>query len=722
VVAILEYAIMLALLVLSLVTPPVAPAPAAPCFAAALPVIDSATTHADSVALVERFLASPPGGSEACGEMLAGFLIGLTSTPADDQWQERQRGQNFVQEAMRDHSDEPRLYLAMALLYKNRQSRVDAQRMLSRAEDREDQGEVPLTTREKALIWYYRGLIYQDEWISWRSYGQLDQTSQGQWRCSNDEMPTTESFTSSGTGSDNTWLIAVNQLCPQRFEENMDTYFKPRSDMNRDRLDALVKAYETAEATDPTFFAPGRELLGEWVYEANWERALQVANRIKAHFPNDYRANLYLGLVHHEMGKDSLAAQAFAWAMAELPPDMADAMEDIRPLLRDDQKQAYDQIDSTGQFEVRVAFWNSVDPMYLTTWNERRLEHWSRVTAANLMFSEPSTGELGCKTFAGQMWIRYGRPLHMRELMNPGARVVFWDLGDGPDVSFTRNFGYRSDRPTDEAIQYSTKLAAVAPQRYSLPTLVDSVQSLDVQVARMLGANDKPEILAYGGWPEGVHRDARAGVTVLDLSYFPVAQWRGKPGDRPGLRVEMAGMAQGQYSLTFEVWDQEAQRFYRTRDTLTTVTYGDSGFAASDVLLVRNVESPKGDDITSKDDLNLLPLYGSTLPKGQTLGLVWEVYRAGGASGRARYHVSVELQNAAHRPVLTRLMRGIGIGRRAAATRIEYDSNRPMENGHAVEWLELGSDLQEGTYRLVFGITDQQTGTVVEREREIRVR
>jgi hypothetical protein len=310
---------------------------------------------------------------------------------------------------------------------------------------------------------------------------------------------------------------------------------------------------------------------------------------------------------------------------------------------------------------------------------------------------------------------------------------VFWDLGDGPDVTFLRNFGYRSNRPTDEAIQYSTKLAAVAPQRYTSPTFVDSVQSLDVQVARMLGAHGKPEILVFGAWPEGIHPSAQAGVTVLDVSYFPVTQWRVKRGERPGMRVEMAGMAQGSYSVTFEVWDQESRRFYRQRDTLTTIAYGDSGFATSDVLLVRNVVSPKGEDITSRDDLNILPLYGSELPQGQTLGIVWETYRQGAASGRERYHVSIELQNAARRPVLTRA-RGIGnccsfserssprSGQGAAATRIEYDSDRPMENGKAVEWLELGSDLPIGNYRLVFTVTDRETGAVVEREREIRVR
>ena len=140
------------------------PARADGCFAVALPEIGEATTRADSLALAEKYLAAPPGGDSRCGDGLAGFLLGMKSSPAEDAWRERQRAGELIERALRDYSDEPRLYLALALVLHHRQSRTDALRNLDRATDRAGSGEVPLSPRELAILHYTRGMIQQDAW------------------------------------------------------------------------------------------------------------------------------------------------------------------------------------------------------------------------------------------------------------------------------------------------------------------------------------------------------------------------------------------------------------------------------------------------------------------------------------------------------------------------------------------------------------------------------
>ena len=80
-----------------------------------------------------------------------------------------------------------------------------------------------------------------------------------------------ESFSSSAT--DYSWLIPINQLCPERFAENMPLYFDSRADMKRDALKDLETAFAEAIATDSTFLAPAEGLLSEWVYLRDWDRA-----------------------------------------------------------------------------------------------------------------------------------------------------------------------------------------------------------------------------------------------------------------------------------------------------------------------------------------------------------------------------------------------------------------------------------------------------------------
>jgi len=692
------------------------------CLSVALPEINAAATRADSLALAERYLAAPPDGTPACGALLAGFLLGMQASPAEEAFRDRQRASQLIEQALRDYPDEPRLYLAMAVVQHYRQARTDAQRNLDRALEKAEESEVPLSRREIAILHYTRGTIHEDFWRDWRSYGQLDQISVGQWRCSKDQAPGTDNFSSSS--SDNTWLAPVNQLCPDRFSENMAKYFQPRTDMNRDAQADMIRAFRAAWDTDSSFRAPAMGMLADAVYEENWPAADSLSREYAARYPQDGWSPLFRGLVYHETGRDSLAALQFAAARAMIPDSVSAVLDDIRPLLRTDQQIAYDSLDTAGQHEVRTAFWTTLDPLYLTIWNERRLEHTARVVTAALLFRGSSSDTARAwDTFSGQMWIRYGRPEHIWELQAPAGRVVFWDYGPGPDVSFIRGFGYRGYRPTDEARQISNVLSRSAPQAFAMKTLVDSVLDLDVQVARTLGPQLRPQLLVYADWPAAAAPTSRAGLTLLDLLYFPVAQWRGNKPNRPGITAELNGMAAGAYSLTVEVWDTTARRLYRLRDTVSTLAPGDSGFAVSDIILASAITAPSGGDVTNRRELTVTPLYGTVLPEGQTLGLVWETYRtAGTPQPRERYHVSIELLDQSRQPVLARVLRGVVGESRRLESRIEFESVRPAAEGRSVEWLELTSNLKAGDYRLVVRIRDGQTGSEVVRERPFKVR
>jgi GWxTD domain-containing protein len=702
----------------------VAPAvrPAAPsCMETVLPEMRAAGSRADSIALAERYLREPPGGDQACGQLAAGYLLGMTTVAGEAGWQQRQQAGELINGALRNRPDESRLYLALGVTLYNRQSRTDAARALDRALERGDRG-VPLTAREVAIVHYLRGLMYQDQWRDWRSFGDLKATGVGQWRCSQSEAAASDNFTSSAV--DYTWLIPINQLCPDRFTENIALYYDPRSDMKRDALRDLEAAFARAMATDSTFLAPGEALLSEWVYLKDWERARPVAEQLVGRFPDDFRPRLYAGLVDHETGRDSAAVIEFGQAARRMPDSVAAVFNDVTALLRPDQLAALNALDSAGQALASAALWTSLDPVFLTTINERRTEHWARMAAAGLLFGEPSDPMTGWQSFAGKIWVRYGRPKHIWELAYPAGRVVFWDYGPGPDVTFTRGTAFRRYQPTDEGVQVSNRLARVSPQTYDPSALFDTTMALRSQVARMLGPGGKPQLLAYAEWPDSLSEEADAGLTLLDLMYQPVAQWRGRTAGRPGLSAELNGMAAGQYSLTVEVWDHARGRLYRLRDTISTLPIEDSTFVVSDLVLAGAVSAPR-DDVVSRRDLTFTPLYGGLAKQGAPLGLIWEIYRlVPPTDGRVRYRVVLEVRDAGQQPMLARVLRGIGIrGEQRRANSISYETTRPMTGGRAVEWVELSSDLKPGDYRVVMHLYDEDGGgREVIRERRFQVR
>ncbi len=60
--------------------------------------------------------------------------------------------------------------------------------------------------------------------------------------------------------------------------------------------------------------------------------------------------------------------------------------------------------------EYLTYYWNEKDPLRLTQYNERLLEHYSRVAFANLNFTEPRYNLIGWKSDRGEMVVRYGEP------------------------------------------------------------------------------------------------------------------------------------------------------------------------------------------------------------------------------------------------------------------------------------------------------------------------
>jgi GWxTD domain-containing protein len=692
----------------------------AQCLDQGLGTIAGASTRSDSSALIERFSQSPPGGDRACAGMLSGYLIGMTSSPAEDTWRDRQRGSELLEAALRSFGDEPRLYLAMGVLYHHRQSRTDAFRMLDRAEERADRSAVPLTPRERALIWYRRGLIHQDMWRDVRSYGRIKSTAQGQWHCGKFEQNVRDNFTS-GT-NDHEWLVGFNFVCPDQFAENMGRYYEPRDPTRVDDLTALEDAFSRALELDPTLVPAVEGLLAEYVYLGEWEKVERVARRLREQMPDDYRSHLFLALVLHETARDSLAGPEFGRAFVNMPEDEARRLDDIAALLTPEQRTWLESTDSSTRRVAATAYWNSLDPLYLTRVNERKIEHYARVVAADLMFTAQTLGERGADTYPGRIWIRYGRPLEMRELEMPTGRVVFWDYGPGPDITFTRGLGYQSYRWTDQGLQYTESLQKTTPQAYEPRTLFDELVPLEHQVVRTLDYQARPQLLIYTGVPADFAPESEAAFVLMDAQFQPAAQWRGKRPEAGGLRAELNQVARGSYSLTVEVWDRARERVGRLRDTITTLAVTDSSFMVSDLLLAgRIAPGPGTDDPTSRRELDMDPLYGTTLPAGATLGLYWEMYRFNEPEGRVETDVHLEVLDAGGRSVFARVLRGVGItGEREPAARVRYQSTRPLLNGRAIGWLELGG-LSAGEYRIRLRLTDRDSGREVVRERNLVV-
>ena len=158
--------------------------------------------------------------------------------------------------------------------------------------------------------------------------------------------------------------------------------------------------------------------------------------------PDNVDAHLYLGLLYYKTSKLSESYKEYQSALLLMPiTERLDFTYNSVVELLD--PVAEELISKLKPKEVRNfidAFWNASDPLFLTKYNERLLEHYSRVAYSNLRFGMP--GKPGWKTDRGEIVLRYGEPLkrtRYRPRINAGGRTavqVKTDVWQYRDMTF----------------------------------------------------------------------------------------------------------------------------------------------------------------------------------------------------------------------------------------------------------------------------------------------
>lgn len=168
---------------------------------------------------------------------------------------------------------------------------------------------------------------------------------------------------------------------------------------------------DAAIAADPRRRSVYDQLMRVYTIQGDWNAALERLSTMYVHFPEDPQTWFYLGLAHHKLGNGAAADQAFQRALQLSDADdagasVADAYRSISLLLKEGEEGL-----ARSRSEERIQqFWSSEDPLFLTHYNERKLEHYARITHADLLYAAPQVNMRGWQTERGQIIIRYGAP------------------------------------------------------------------------------------------------------------------------------------------------------------------------------------------------------------------------------------------------------------------------------------------------------------------------
>ena len=459
-----------------------------------------------------------------------------------------------------------------------------------------------------------------------------------------------------------------------------------------EELDEAVRYLKACIEADPQL-KDAYFQLGLACFEANRPYELiQVANLLIERVPEDKDALLFCGLGYQALGDETLAHEFYTRALQTMAPDERAVMESVENIVQDEDRAKLVDLPSERKAGgdvtqpwvdsvERVRFWRRQDPLFLTEFNERRMEHYGRVAYANLRFSRPSKGIEGWRTDMGKAYIKLGRYLDRRmqrpetasviaiDRTNtfgkylPGRRIP-WKLSmqketwfyEGFRVDFQISDGFHGFSPSRLPDQ-PRYVDPYGRKKYSVPHQVASFKdgdSLRVELAYALPkynvtVSDSGRSIALENgvflfdeyWDEVYRKrsDLKLRWPEIVPSGYPVADSLRKSH----LVFQIAfGLSPGAYNLVGEVRDRKQGSIGTFREQREFAAV-DALLSMSDLLLAARIETrtpfPEG-----RRDLNIVANPLRTYHRSEPAFIYLEVYNLDRDEfGRTEYEIAYRI-------------------------------------------------------------------------------
>ena len=145
------------------------------------------------------------------------------------------------------------------------------------------------------------------------------------------------------------------------------------------------------------------------------EAMILLYKRLLDRAPEDKDALLFCGLGYQMLGEMDVAHSYYKRALERMTTEERSRMESVEMVASEEERTRMAQAIRYGDTGVedwtndgRDRFWRRHDPLFLTAFNERKMEHCGRVAYANLRFSRPFKEIAGWQTDQGKAFIKFG--------------------------------------------------------------------------------------------------------------------------------------------------------------------------------------------------------------------------------------------------------------------------------------------------------------------------
>lgn len=511
--------------------------------------------------------------------------------------------------------------------------------------------------------------------------------------------------------------------------------------------------YKQAIAVNPKFSDAYYRLALIYYEYDNYDEMIQLLESAVKIIPDDKNCHLFLGFAYQNVGKFNQATTEYQLAQELMNPSEKELLESINIILTPEQKKQCSIVTDVEKKSLHQAFWTSKDPFYLTEFNERELEHFSRMAYANLRFSKPEKNVEGWQTDPGKVLIRYGKPdfkyrtrpylgsfvghgrnplHHSKEIwLYPGFDFIFEDRYLSSNYTFAWG-----DRPGTDYKEIYEDMIKKFPDYYRL---IPDSQFFDVpyDMVAFMGQNHRTELACCYSIPaddlnpsgrENQDFQLLQGLFLFDKSWNSMIKRKKEISFSTENLVKLNSKSYynhlmpvelnpGNYYFALEFEDKKTGKRSRVFRECKVDTFFNDKFQISDILFATGLEPPNLNVPPSRSDFKFNPNPLRVYRIGQPIVIYYEIYnlardQAGETHFRIEYQIGKDFQSESS---IKKLLTNIGIMERSGEVTAGYEYS-----GNAVSELQYQSIVLDPnmTGKIIISLkaTDLATGAVAQRK------
>lgn len=494
--------------------------------------------------------------------------------------------------------------------------------------------------------------------------------------------------------------------------------------------------------------------------------------KLRKFYPLSWKLHLNLGLLYYRSGQIDSSYSEYQEALNMMSDSerIDFTFNSVKILLTPYLKDKMSDLSRAQLKKIISAFWKSRDPLIITGYNERLLEHYTRVAYANLRFSVPNLGLKGWQTDRGITVIKYGIPptrfRYRPEMQLSGNGLVekyktdVWIYDDKifGFVDEIRNGNFQFSQPDakvgrgggqsqfwDDSKEFIQNLAATQPDSYTPvfngplfnvpyntiqlkdfkePELTDVIISYGIKVDintlkdSTIKYTHKTGIYFFDKYFNKVadnenlfkYLDVQNAITIPDSGRFIINTVEMKSPPDSG-------------NMSFEILRTADKGVASYHGRYVVKNYDTKSLVLSNILLASNIYPESEEGPIKRKNISILPNPAGIFSKNQDIYLYYEVYNLSLAGkGITDFNQDIILQKKEEKGLLGKIfspvLKTVGLDNQQKQVSLTSKFQTKDRNSQIYFQLDMGN-YEPGNYVLTVKVKDNISGKETEQSTEL---